>query len=166
MAGIDGSTNKTGIAIFMDGEYKEHTLIDLHKITIPEKRISTMMVSIKEYLDNFDIDKIIMEKSVFKTNIDTVQKLSMLAGSVVLYAAIYNIEFENPIPSIWRKKCGLQQSNKIKRDVLKAESIKAVEQEYNMTLTDDEAEAILIARSGFDLPKISIDIDGIDDTWL
>ena len=30
--GIDASTNKTGISLFCDGKYVEHTLIDLHKI--------------------------------------------------------------------------------------------------------------------------------------
>jgi hypothetical protein len=38
--------------------------------------------------------------------------------------------------------------------VLKAEAIAAVKQEYGLDLTDDEYESILIARSGFDLPKI------------
>ena len=32
IAGIDASTNKTGISIFTDGLYETHTLIDLHKI--------------------------------------------------------------------------------------------------------------------------------------
>jgi hypothetical protein len=28
-----------------------------------------------------------------------------------------------------------------------------------MDVTDDEAESILIARSGFDLPKIEVEVD-------
>lgn len=31
--GIDGATNKTGIALFEDGNYLEHILIDLSKDT-------------------------------------------------------------------------------------------------------------------------------------
>jgi hypothetical protein len=46
--------------------------------------------------------------------------------------------------------------------VLKAEAIAAVKREYEMDLTDDECESILIARSGFDLPKIVL-VD--DDDW-
>ena len=65
-----------------------------------------------------------------------------------------NINFEFSLPTHWRKKIGLSQSNKIKRDVLKAEAISAVQQEYGIDVTDDEAESILISRSGFDLPKI------------
>jgi hypothetical protein len=50
----------------------------------------------------------------------------------------------------------------VKREVLKAEAIAAVKQEYGIDVTDDEAESILIARSGFGLPKIVIQED---DDW-
>ena len=160
--GIDASTNCTGIAIFQDGEYVAHTLIDLHKIKDPDKRIPKMMIEIGLYIKKHGADKIIMEKSMMKNNIDTVQKLSNIAGAVIFYAATKNIEFQFVYPSEWRKKIGLSQSSQIKREVLKEEAIQAVKQEYDMDLTDDECEAILIARSGFDLPKIIIEKD---DMW-
>lgn len=161
IAGIDASSNKTGIAIFEDGKYIEHTLIDLHKMKDPEQRIPKMMVEICKYIKTHSVDKIIMEKSMMKSNIDTLQKLSNIAGAVMLYAATKSIEFQHVYPSEWRKKIGLSQSSQIKREVLKEEAIQAVKQEYNMDLTDDECEAILIARSGFDLPKIIIEKDEI-----
>ena len=154
IAGIDASTNKTGIAIFEDGEYLEHTLIDLHKIKDSSERVPKMMQSMCAYLDGHPVDKIIMEESMMTTNIATVKMLSNIAGAIMYYATIHDIDFELSLPSHWRKKIGLSQSNKIKRDVLKAEAIAAVQQEYGMELTDDESESILIARSGFNLPKI------------
>ena len=162
IVGIDASTNKTGIAVFTDGEYFEHTLIDLHKIKDSKERISKMMLAICEYLDEFIVDKIIMEESMMTNNISTVKMLSNIAGAVMFYAASHDIEFELSLPTHWRKKIGLSQSNKIKREVLKAEAIAAVKQEYGMELTDDEAESLLIARSGFNLPKIVITED---DVW-
>ncbi len=162
IAGIDASTNKTGIAIFVDGKYETHTLIDLHKTKAPDVRIPKMMMAICEYLGEHKVDKIIMEESMLTTNASTMKMLSNIAGAVMYYAASHNIEFEFALPTHWRKKIGLSQSNKIKRDVLKAEAIQAVKQEYGMDLTDDESEAILIARSGFDLPKIVITED---DLW-
>ena len=161
IAGIDASSNKTGIAVFCDGEYIEHTLIDLHKIKDPDIRIPKMMVEICKYLKTHMPDKIIMEKSMMKNNIDTVQKLSQIAGAVMLYAATKNMQFQFVYPSEWRKTIGLQQSTQIKREVLKEEAVRAVKQEYGMDLTDDECEALLIARSGFDLPKITVDIDDL-----
>ena len=152
--GIDASTNKTGIAVFQDGKYVTHTLIDLHKIKDSHERIPKMMIAICGYLDWHKVDKIIMEESMMTNNISTVKMLSSIAGAVMYYATSHNIEFQLDLPSSWRKRIGLTQGRSVKRDVLKAEAIAAVKQEYKMDLTDDECESILIARSGFDLPKI------------
>lgn len=168
IAGVDGSTNATGICTFEDGKYIQHTLIDLHKIKDAYQRIPNMADEICKYLDSVaPIDVIIMEKPVMKGgNADTLQKLSNLAGAIMLYAYQNNIEFRHPVPSEWRKTVGLQQSSKIKREVLKQEAIKAVELEYGLNVSNDEAEAILIARSGFDLPKIEIKVEDVeDDVW-
>lgn len=165
--GIDASTNKTGVCLFMDTEYMSHTLIDCHKEKDAMKRIPMMAHKICEYLDEIDdIDVIIMEKSILKSNIDTVQKLSNLAGAIMLYAYQNNIQFENPVPSVWRKKIGLEQSKNVKREVLKLEAIQAVKQEYGIDVSDDEAESILLARSGFNLPKINIKVEDVEeDIW-
>ena len=159
VCGIDASTNYTGLAIVQDGRYVEHILIDLHKIKKSNERIPKMMLAICEYLSKHKVDKIIMEESMMTNNISTVKMLSNIAGVVMYYATSHNIEFEFSLPTHWRKKIGLSQSNKIKRDELKAEAIMAVKQEYHMNLTDDECEAILIARSGFNLPKIILEED-------
>lgn len=154
IAGIDASTNKTGIAIFQSGSYVEHALIDLHKIKDSNERIPKMMMAICDYLEKHKVDKIIMEESMMTNNIATVKMLSSIAGAVMYYAASHGIEFQLDLPSAWRRRIGLTQGRSVKRDVLKAEAIAAVKQEYGMDLTDDESESILIARSGFDLPKI------------
>ena len=154
IAGIDASTNKTGVTIMEDGKYLTHTLIDLHKIKDSKERIPQMMIAICEYLDRYDIDKIIMEESMMTNNIVTVKMLSQLAGAVLFYATNKEIEFEFSLPTHWRRLVGLTQSSKVKRDVLKAEAMAAVKQEYGLDVVDDVAESILIARSGFDLPKI------------
>lgn len=166
IAGIDGSTAKTGISIFKDAKYITHALIDLHKIRDVNQRLPEMMEQICDYLLEYPVDKIIIEKSVMKgQNADTLQKLSMISGAVMYYAKIHDIEFENPLPSQWRAVIGMEQSKKVKREILKLEAIKAVKQEYGLDVTDDEAEAILIGRSGFDLPKIEIKAEDVQDEY-
>lgn len=162
IAGIDGSTTSTGLAIMEDGELKFHTLIDLKKEKDAMRRIRHMLMKICEILDQYKIDAIYMEKSIMKNNIDTVQKLSNLAGGIMLYCAQRNIEFNHPLPSEWRAKIGIKQSNKIDRDILKLEAMIAVENEYGIDVNDDIAEAILIARSAFDLPKVKLENDTIN----
>ena len=161
IVGIDGSTNSTGIAVMEDGELKFHTLIDLHKEKNAMKRIQNMLLKICEVLDQYDIDAIYMEKSVLKSNVDTVQKLANLAGGIMLYCAQNNIEFNHPVPTEWRAKIGIIQSRKVKREVLKEEAILAVKKEYVLDVNDDIAEAILLTRSAFNLPKIELSEDDL-----
>lgn len=162
IAGIDASSNKTGVSIFEDGEYMEHTLIDLHKVKDINKRIPMMIDEICKYLNKFKPDKIIMEETVMSSNASTLKKLSYLTGGIMFYAYKRNAEFELTIPSAWRKKTGLEQSSKVPREVLKLESMQAVKVTYGLEVTDDESDAILIGRSGFDLPKIDVKADDVD----
>ena len=162
VAGIDGSTNSTGVTIMKDGKLELYTLIDLHKEKDVMKRIPNMLLEICEFLDKYNLDAVYMEKSVLKTNVDTVQKLANLAGGIMLYCAKNKIDFNHPLPSEWRARIGIKQSNKIKREVLKEEAIFAVKNEYGIDVNDDVAESILIARSAFNLPKINITED---DLW-
>ena len=162
VAGIDASTNKTGISIMTDGELVFYTLIDCHKEKDAMKRIQNMLVKICEVLEQYDIEVVCMEKAFNNSNINTTMKLANLAGGIMLYCAKHNIEFVHPTPSEWRAKVGVEQSKKIKRDVLKAEAIKAVKNEYGIDVNDDVAESLLIARSAFNLPKINITED---DLW-
>ena len=78
------------------------------------------------------------------------------------YCAKNNIKFTHPEPSAWRKKIGFHTGRGVKRSVLKAEAVKAVQNEYGITVGDDIAESSLIARSAFDLPKINMTED---DLW-
>lgn len=162
VAGLDCSTKMSGISIMQDGKLKFYTLVDTHKEKDVMKRIRMMFASICEMLDQYNIDAIYMEKAFSKQNVDTTMKLANLAGGIMLYCVQNDIEFNHPLPSEWRARIGIQQSNKIKRDVLKAEAIEAVKREYGIDVNDDVAEAILIARSAFDLPKINITED---DLW-
>lgn len=162
VAGIDGSTKSTGVSIMIDGKLEYYTLIDLSKETKDSmRRIRHMLLEICSILDKYNLDAVHMEKAFNKQNIDTTQKLANVAGGVMLYCAQHNIDFVHPAPSEWRARIGIEQG-KVKRDVLKAEAIKAAQQEYGVDANDDVCESILIARSAFDLPKIGVTED---DLW-
>lgn len=162
VAGIDASTNKTGVAVMDDGELVYYALIDLHKEKDAMKRIPNMLIKISEILEQYNIEIVYMEKAFNRSNTDTTMKLANLAGGVMYYCRKNDIEFVHPEPSVWRAKIGLQQGRGVKRDVLKAEAIKAVKNEYGVDVNDDVAESILICRSAFNLPKIGMTED---DLW-
>ena len=165
VAGIDASTKATGVCVMKDGELVHHTLISVNprKEQDAEKRIKTMIGKICEILEWYDLDAIYMEKAICKGgNVDVTIKLAYLSGGILMYCTQNNIEFNNPLPSEWRKVVGLAQGRGVKRETQKAEAIFAVKREYGIDVGDDEAESILLSRSAFDLPKLDITED---DLW-
>lgn len=149
VCGIDASTNKTGISLFIDGEYSGHMLIDLHKIKDSNIRVPKMMQEIKNILDYYKPDIIVMEECLLKTNIATVKLLSYLAGAIISWAADNQVEFRFQLPSEWRKRVEIVQGPKTPREKLKQEAIDMVKEKFGIDVTDDEAEAVLIAHSVF-----------------
>lgn len=149
VCGIDASTNKTGISLFIDGEYSGHMLIDLHKIKDSNIRVPKMMQEIKNILDYYEPDIIVMEECLLKTNIATVKLLSYLAGAIISWAADNQVEFRFQLPSEWRKRVEIVQGPKTPREKLKQEAIDMVKEKFGIDVTDDEAEAVLIAHSVF-----------------
>lgn len=149
VCGIDASTNKTGISLFIDGEYSGHMLIDLHKIKDSNIRVPKMMQEIKNILDYYEPDIIVMEECLLKTNIATVKLLSYLAGAIISWAADNQVEFRFQLPSEWRKRVDIVQGPKTPREKLKQEAIDMVKEKFGINVTDDEAEAVLIAHSVF-----------------
>lgn len=149
VVGIDASTNKTGVSLFIDGEYSGHMLIDLHKIKDSNIRVPKMMKEIKGVLDYYEPDIIVMEECLLKTNIATVKLLSYLAGAIISWAADNQVEFRFQLPSEWRKRVEIVQGTKTPRDKLKQEAIDMVKEKFGIDVTDDEAEAVLIAHSVF-----------------
>lgn len=160
VAGIDASTTATGVAIMRDGKliYYELITIDSKKEKDAYKRVNEMLIRICNILDKFKINKIYMEKAICKGgNVDITIKLAYLSGGMSLYCVQKNIEFNNPVPSEWRKVIGIPTGRGVLRDTQKQTAIKAVKDWYKINVNDDVAEAILLARSAFNLPKLQIE---------
>jgi Holliday junction resolvasome RuvABC endonuclease subunit len=157
VAGIDASTKATGVAIMRDGELLYYKLIAIDSKKVPDayERIKKMFVMICEILEQYDIDAMYMEKAICKGgNVDVTIKLAYLSGGMSLYCIQNNIEFHNPTPSMWRKTVGIKNGRGVLRDEQKAQAIRAVKHWYGIDVGDDIAEATLIARSAFKLPKL------------
>jgi Holliday junction resolvasome RuvABC endonuclease subunit len=133
-----------------DEKLVDYTVIDCHNEKDINARIGMMLLHVSGYLDGIEnIDKIVMEESILKSNVQTVKQLSFLMGGIMFYAQQKGIKFQSVLPTQWRTKVHIKQNNKIKRSELKEEAVRAVSQEYGITVSDDAAESILIAKSGF-----------------
>ena len=142
--GIDASTNKTGIAVFQDGKYVTHTLIDLHKIKDTSERIRAMGVELGKVIEKYSPDKVVIEEVAQQSNPLTLKLLARIQGVIIGFCAAHNIETYIIEPSKWRSTLHFKIGAGVKREELKAQAIKYVKDIYGLEATEDECEAICI----------------------
>ena len=145
LASIDGSTRKTGMALFDDaGKYIDSILIDLSSDKAStDERITTMGKRIHGQLTSWRPDVVYIEEPKGHSNIDLVRKLSEILGIVRAWCFEHAAEYHEIKPSVWRARLDFKQGA-TKREELKQESIDYVSCVYNRKVSDDEADAICI----------------------
>lgn len=141
---IDGSTKKTAIAYFYSGKYKEHQLLDFSKDKNIFSRFESMAKNLWELLDLYKPNIIYIEETYSSVNPHTTKILTRLQGVVYAWCMKNQCDFNTITPSQWRKYLKFIQGKGIKREQLKEQSIKYVLDTYNLSVTDDEADAICI----------------------
>lgn len=140
---IDQASKKSGIAVFIDGKYHHSTVLEVdEKLPIIE-RMKQMYDKIKEYVNAENPDYISIENVQYQNNFKVYQQLSQFQG--VLYAYFFDTDMPFILlePSAWRS---FNEIKGRKRDEQKQAAIEKVKELYGITVTDDEAEAILQCR--------------------
>lgn len=142
---LDLSTKSSGFAIGKD-EILQHSGC----ITVNEKetlkRIIVMRNKIAEIIEQNCIDKIIMEQVYPEYNSHTNKILMWMQAAIAIsaYQINPNIECEFINASSWRAALKIKQGSGIKRQQLKQQDIKYIKDKYNLTVNDDQADAICI----------------------
>ena len=140
---LDCSTKSTGWATKVDGVL-QYGCITSSSVDV-EKRITIMRDSIIRIVEDYNIDKIIVEEvRPDGANAHTGKVLTWLQGCIVIavYEKNKNIKFEFVGPSSWRSKIGIQQGRGVQRATLKARDIAYVKNKYGIDVNDDIADAI------------------------
>lgn len=141
---MDQSTRITGFAIFEDAQYVKSGVIDLHKIKDTDERSKQMAVEICKLIEECKPDITIIEEVQQQTNVSTVIKLARIQGVAIGFCAAHNIDLHILTPTKWRSSLGYKQGPKIKRDMLKQQSLDFVKNNFKLELIEDEAEAVCI----------------------
>lgn len=145
LVSIDGSTQKTGIAYFCNGEYVEHVLLDFSKDKNMENRFESMSKAIWQKLDEYRPNIIYIEETYMANNPQTSKILTRLQGVIYAWCINNTCEFNTIRPTSWRKQLNFQQGKNVKREQLKKQSLQYILDNYGLEVTDDEADAICIA---------------------
>ena len=141
---LDSSSNKTGIAYFLNGQYKDHCLLDCSKQKNMDMRFEDMSKELWKTLDKYKPDIVYIEETVVLRNAQTQRFLTRLQGVVYAWCMNHNCEFNTIRPTSWRAAIGIKQNKNIKRDQLKEQAIQYIFDKYGINVTDDEAESICI----------------------
>lgn len=152
---LDLSTKSSGWAYFKDGELKDHGCITSASTDLI-KRIYIMRDGIAEILDKYAVTKIVVEEvrpeggyGVGNTKTHRALMWLQAATAFLIHDNYPSIEIEYIYPSSWRAALGIKNGRGIKRTSLKEQDIQYVQEKYNITVNDDEADAICIGLSQY-----------------
>ena len=147
---FDQATERFGLSIFDDGKLVFYSLYTfsgdlVHRLTKIRKFIQEFVIN------SWEPDYIVMEDIQYQQNgILTFKVLAMLLGVVQEICCEHNIDFEVVSPNVWRKYAGTCGKSRREEKLL---SVATVKERYNIKVSDDVAEAILIGSYGARMHK-------------
>ena len=150
---FDQSTKVSAYSIFIDGNYVEHGLIDLHKMTDTSERVRAMGVELCKVIEKYNPTTVVMEEVAQQSNPLTLKLLARIQGVIIGFCAAHNIDTYIIEPSKWRSILKFKIGSGVKRAELKAQAIKYVKDVYDLNLSEDECEALCINEASHKIYK-------------
>lgn len=158
---FDQSTRVSGYSYFEEGKYVCSGLVDMSKSTLNTyDRSFKMAKALWKIIKKYNPDCLVIEDTQQQNNVQTVITLARLQGMVIGYAEAHGIGVHILLPTKWRGVLGYAQGPKVKRGMLKQQSIDRVKNNYGLDLPEDECEAININEAAH---KIFNFVE--DDIW-
>ena len=142
---IDNATKHAGVAVFDNGKLVHYELANFEGETIDR------LIANRDYI-NYTIikkwkpDLVVLEDIQLQDNVQTFKYLAMLRGSTEIVLRENGINYEIVSSAKWRSHFMISG----KRVAEKAQAIDKVMSMYNVVVTDDIAEAILIGKYAVD----------------
>lgn len=133
------------MALFCNGKYKAHYLLDCSKDKNMDTRFEEMSHKLWSILNIYKPNIVYVEETVVLRNAQTQRFLTRLQGVIYAWCMNHGCEFNTIRPTSWRKQLSFAQGKNVKREQLKEQSIQYVFAHYGLNVGDDEAEAICIA---------------------
>lgn len=161
---LDTASNNSGYALYTAGKLKESGVISCEGDT--EERIDKMCNGLMSLLNRIHPGTIVIELTVVDRGTATQRMLSEIVGAVRGWAAsnVYDdgikTEFIEYRPNTWRKLVCLEgETFPKKRNDCKVWAVKKVKEMYDMDVTDDRADAILIGQARINEAEILFNED-------
>lgn len=148
---IDASTKSSGVALFEDNHLIAYECFTASSSDLI-KRIQKIIFQLDNFLQTYEVDKIILEEvrpDNNTTNLKTHKALMWLQAAInfLIHENYPNISIEYAYPSEWRAACGIKNGRGIMRASAKELDIKFVKENYHIDVNDDIADAIGIGHA-------------------
>lgn len=150
---FDQSTKISAYSWWIDGEYIEVGIIDLHKMKDTSERVRAMGVELCKIIEKYNPDKVVMEEVAQQSNPLTLKLLARIQGVIIGFCAAHNIDTYIVEPSKWRSILKFKIGSGVKRTELKAQAIKHAKDVYDLDLSEDECEALCIGEASHKIYK-------------
>lgn len=140
---FDQATERFGLSIFDNGK------LVFYSLYVFSGDLVNRLVKIKKFLEEIVLplwkpDFVQMEDIQYQSNgLMTFKVLAMLLGVIQSVCCQNGVEFDAVSPNVWRKYAGTCGKDRRQEKML---SVAVVREKYNITVSDDVAESILIGR--------------------
>ena len=141
---FDQSTKISAYSIFINAEYIESGVIDLHKMKDTSERIRAMGVELGKVIEKYSPDIVVIEEVAQQSNPLCLKLLARIQGVIIGFCAAHNIKTYIVEPSKWRSALHFKIGAGVKRAELKGQAIEHVKDTYGLDLSEDECEALCI----------------------
>ena len=145
---LDASTKSTGFAIYQDAQLKHYGCITSTSTDL-FKRIHKMVDEIKPLIQEYQINKIVLEEVRpvdigGHSNLATHKALMYLQGAIcmMVHDNYPKVTIDCLYPSEWRKCCKIKTGRGVVRETVKQRDIRFVQETFGLTVNDDIADAI------------------------
>ena len=139
---FDQSTKKSGYSIFLDNKLDSYGTLDSNpNEKNPIERMKEQYDLMKKLIKKIKPDFIVFEHCQFQNNYSTFQQLSQMQGVLMALLFERNIGFEIVEPTKWKSFCKVKGRKRIEQ---KTSAIQIIKDIYNLDVSEDEADAILI----------------------
>ena len=144
---FDQASSVTGWAVFSDKRLIGHGVIKVKAYhTTPDERIMEMFRKIRETMELFEPDTVVIEDIAKQKNVYSLIRLARVQGAIIEMCREMGIATLDIVrPSTWRETLHFKQG-RTERKELKRQAKAFVNDKYGMTVSEDEADAICIGE--------------------
>lgn len=144
---IDNASNNAGVSVFDNGQLTFYHLYHFEGETI-DRLVQNRNLLEDTIVKQWQPDMVVLEDIQYQNNnILTFKTLAMLLGNSLVVMRIHNIRTETVLSKVWRSHFMINGKTRIQE---KKQAIDMVNNMYNITVSDDIAEAILLGKYAVD----------------